>query len=770
MDEKKIGEIVGSMTLEEKASLCSGKDFWNTKSVDRLGIESWMMTDGPHGLRKGSTSASELGLNKSVPATCFPTGAGLGATWNRALLEEVGTALGRESQAERVGVILGPAVNIKRSPLCGRNFEYLSEDPYLTGELAARHIAGVQAQGVGTSIKHFAANNQEKLRMTIDTVADERTLREIYLPAFETAIKKSKPWTVMCAYNKLNGTYCSQNEMLLTKILRDEWGFDGIVMTDWGACDDRVAGLAAGQDLEMPFSGPANDASIVAAVRARKLDEKKLDDAVARNLRLYFRVIENRRAQARFDAEAHHALARRVAAEGTVLLKNENALLPLQKKGKIAFLGAFAKNPRYQGGGSSHMNPTRLDCAWDAAEKVLAGKAELIYAAGYDIADSSPVSSLIEEARAAAASSDVAVVFAGLTDDFESEGFDRTHLRMPESHVALIRAAASSAKKTVVVLSNGAPIEMSWLPEVGAVLEGYLGGQAGGSAAVDMLFGDAEPSGRLAESFPLRLEDNSSYLNFPGGKNSVEYREGVFVGYRHYESVDAPVLFPFGHGLSYTEFAYSEFKLDRERVSDAETLTASVSVSNIGNRAGKDVVQLYVSPPASPVVRPKMELKGFEKIELKSGEKKTVSFKIDARAFAYWDADRDCWRAERGLYSVSVGSSVRNVRESASVYVEETKAPRQIVDRNSTVGDVFGLPAFKDLAETMIAGVRASLGVVDAESPLFLMMDSLIRELPLRNLSWMGGAMFPPETIQAIIDAANGKKSPAEVSALLKKK
>lgn len=766
MTDDKISDIVARMTVEEKASLCSGKDFWNTKAVSRLGIESWMMTDGPHGLRKQAAASETLGLHASVPATCFPTAAGLGATWNRSLLREVGEALGVESSAEKVGVILGPGVNIKRSPLCGRNFEYFSEDPYLAGELAGAHIQGVQSQGVGTSLKHFAANNQERLRMVIDSVVDERTLREIYLPAFEAAVKKAKPWTVMCAYNKLNGTYCSQNKRLLTELLRDEWGFDGVVMTDWGACDDRVAGLAAGQDLEMPSSGPANDAAIVAAVKAGAVDEKTLDRAVERNLRLYFRVQEGRGAARPFDPAAHHALARRAAAEASVLLKNEGGALPLPKKGKIAFLGAFAKTPRYQGGGSSHINPTRIDCAWDEASRSLSGKVELSYSAGYDPADSRPVPALLAEARSAAAAADAAVVFVGLTDDFESEGFDRGHLRMPESHVALIREAASAAKKTIVVLSNGAPVEMPWLSEVDAVVEGYLGGQAGGSAAVDVLFGDAEPSGRLAETFPLRLEDNPSYLNFPGGREAVEYREGVFVGYRHYDTRSAPVLFPFGFGLSYTRFEYSGIAVDKERLSDQETVTVGVTVRNAGSRAGKEVVQLYVGDEEASVPRPRKELKGFEKIELAPGESKTVSFTLDARAFAFWDTAASRWRAEQGTYALHLGSSSADIRATVRVELSETAPRPKTYDRNTVVSDLLAHPAFARAGVPLLAVLRAVFGVSDDGSVQSLMMDALIRELPLRNLNAFAAAALPPGALDVMLEVAAGRRPAADAEAL----
>lgn len=766
MSHDKITEIVSRMTLEEKASLCSGRDFWSTKAVERLGIESWMMTDGPHGLRKQAAASDALGLHQSVPATCFPSAAGLGATWNKELVREVGEALGVESSAENVGVILGPGANIKRSPLCGRNFEYFSEDPLLAGELAAAHVRGVQSQGVGASLKHFAANNQERLRMTIDAVVDERTLREIYLTAFETAVKKAKPWTVMCAYNKLNGTYCSQNKRLLTGILRDEWGFDGIVVTDWGACDDRVAGLAAGQDLEMPSSGPDNDRSIVEAVRSGRLDERTLDRAVERNLRLFFRVKEGRGKARSFDPAAHHALARRAAAEASVLLKNEANLLPLPKEGKVAFLGAFAKTPRYQGGGSSHINPTRVDAAWDEAVRSLSGTVELSYAAGYDPADSRPVPALLAEARAAAAAADIAVVFAGLTDDFESEGFDRAHLRMPESHIALIREAAASAKKTVVVLSCGAPIEMPWLAGADAVVLGYLGGQAGGSAAVDILFGDAEPSGRLAETFPLRLEDNPSYLNFPGGADTVEYREGVFVGYRHYDSAAVPVLFPFGYGLSYTNFEYSDAAVDKDRLSDLETVTVSVSVKNAGTRSGKETVQLYVEAAAASVPRPRKELKGFEKIDLAPGESKRVSFVLDSRAFAFWDAASSRWRAESGGYVLRLGSSSADLRAAVRVELSETAPRAKVYDRNTVVADLLAHPAFARAGAPLLAALRAAFGVSGDASVQSLMMDALIRELPLRNLKAFASAALPPNALETMLEVASGKRPASDAEAL----
>jgi beta-glucosidase len=578
--KRALDKIVAALSLEEKASLCSGRDFWNTKSFERLGIYSWMMADGPHGLRKQVHDTNEAGLRESAPATCFPSGATLAATWNRELVEEVGQALGREAKAMQVGVLLGPAVNIKRSPLCGRNFEYLSEDPYLTGELAKRHIMGVQSQGVGASIKHFATNNQEKSRMSIDAVVDERALREIYLPAFETAVKEAQPWTVMCAYNRLNGHYCSENAWLLDRVLKREWGHTGIVITDWGACADRVEGLKAGQDLDMPGDGGITDAEIVAAVEDGSLDERTLDAAVSRILDVSFRVLDNLSPSASFDAEAHHQLARRVAAEGIVLLKNEGGLLPIAGRRRVAFIGEFARRPRYQGRGSSHVNPTRIDDALEEA-RALCGDSSVEFAAGYSLSREEPDPALASEAVALAAASDLAVLFIGLPESWESEGIDRSCLGMPKSHLRILESIASVQKNLVVVLSNGAPIEMPWIDEVPAVLETYLGGQAWGGAVADILFGRQSPSGKLAESFPKRLEDNPSFLNFPGDARRVEYREGIFVGYRYYDAARVEPLFPFGHGLSYSRFEYSDLRLDKDALCDTETLGLGFDLENL---------------------------------------------------------------------------------------------------------------------------------------------------------------------------------------------
>ena len=751
-----IRKTIAAMTLEEKASLCSGQDFWTSKALTRLGLRAITLTDGPHGLRKQATSGEVVGLHESVPATCFPSGAGLAATWNRGLLEEVGAALGRESRAEDVGVILGPAVNIKRSPLCGRNFEYLSEDPTLAGELAKHHVRGVQSQGVGASIKHFAANNQEKRRMAVDARVDERTLRELYLPAFEIAVKESQPWTVMSAYNRLNGVYCAQHRWLLTEVLKEEWGHTGLVVSDWGAVDDRVESLRAGTELEMPGNGGLTDRAIVEAV---------LDAALARILALHEKVEQGRRPEPGFDKGVHHALARRAAAESLVLLKNEGGLLPLAPAGKLAFLGAFAAQPRYQGGGSSHIRPTRLDTPLEEARRLLAGKAELAYAPGYDLLDPAPDPARIAEAARLAAGADAAVVFIGLTDVFESEGFDRTHLGIPPNHVALLEAVRAAQPRTAVVLSNGSPIEMPWLPLAPAVLEGYLFGQAGGGAVVDALFGLANPSGKLPETFPVRLQDNPSYLNFPGDEDCAEYREGLFVGYRHYDAAEVAPLFPFGHGLSYTTFAYSGVTVDRPRITDAETVEVRVKVRNTGARAGQEVVQLYVRDEAATVVRPRKELRGFEKIALAPGEEREVRFTLGKRAFAFWDVRLHDWRVEAGEFTILVGASSRDLRGEARVTVTPVTPFQPRYDENTLLADILAHPVLGAPAAALKDAFLRRLGDYPPGSAEALMMEAVVREMPLRNVVRMGGALTEAQ-LALLLDGLNGRAPPEALTAL----
>ncbi len=657
-----VKKAVSALTLEEKAGLCSGKDFWRLKSVERLGIEEIMVSDGPHGLRKQADGGDHIGLNASIVATCFPTSVGVAASFDREIARRQGEALGKEAAAENLGVLLGPAINIKRSPLCGRNFEYMSEDPYLTGELAAEYVNGVQSSGVGVSVKHFAANNQENRRMTVSSEVDERTLREIYLPAFETTVKKSSPWTVMCSYNRINGVYSSENKWLLNDVLRDEWGFKGFVMTDWGAIADRVKGLEAGLELEMPSSGGKNDRKIVEAVKAGKLDEKILDRACERIIERIFAT--RLRAKCVYDRETDHKLAREIASECMVLLKNDG-ILPLKRDKKYAFIGKFAKEPRHQGGGSSHINTYKVVGAWDAAEGI-----DKIYAEGYTEKDEVNAE-LIAEAVEAAGKADVAIVFAGLTDAYESEGFDRTHIDMPLGHVRLIEAVAEANPNTVVVLHNGSPVTMPWLDKVKGVLEAYLGGEASGEAVYDILFGKVNPSGKLPETFPLALEDVAASAYFPGGTAAVQYREGLYVGYRYFDKADKPVLFPFGYGLSYTEFRYSNLNIKKPEIDiNGESVELSFDVENVGDVFGKEAVQVYVSDKESSVYRPVKELKAFDKVSLKPGEKKTVSVTLDKRAFAYYDAERKDWLVESGEFEILVGASSRDIRLKATVNVK----------------------------------------------------------------------------------------------------
>jgi beta-glucosidase len=765
--KRDLDKLVANMSLEEKASLCSGRDFWHTKEIKSIGLPSIMMTDGPHGMRKQSEKADMVGVNDSIPATCFPSGAGLAASWNVEVFSRVAAAMAQEAKSEKVSILLGPAVCMKRSPLCGRNFEYLSEDPFLAGRLAASYVKSMQGAGVGTSIKHYAANNQEKRRMLIDTVVDERTLREIYLPAFEHAVKEAQPWTVMCAYNKLNGTYCSQHEWLLDKVLKKEWGLEGIVVTDWGACDDRIAGLEAGQDLEMPSSGGVNDRKIVQAVRSGKLKESVLDASVKRLLGVIYKGIDNLVEKASYDKAEHHKLAREVAAECMVLLKNEGDILPLKKKGKIAFLGEFAEKPRYQGGGSSHINPTHMDKALDEARKLVGSAAEIVYERGYDLAKQGSDPGLLAAAKAAAKDADAAVVFLGLTDAEESEGYDRSHLRISEAHIALLEAAAEVNDKVIVVLSNGSPVEMPWLGKAKAVLEGYLAGQASGGAVADILFGAANPSGKLAETFPKRLEDTPCYLSFPGDDEKVEYREGLFIGYRYYDSAKVEPLFPFGHGLSYARFEYSALELDKNSAKDSESIVATCTVKNTGAVAGKEALQLYVRELESEVVRPIKELKGFAKVELEPGESRRVSFSLDKRSFATWDEVDGDWSVESGDFLVMVGASSADIRLEAKVRITSTSPRKRAYTRNSAIADLIADPKMKGVADKIVAHFSAAFGVKEDDPSFALMVENLTKEMPIRSMASFGMS-FGDDFIDALVDALNGKGDIAALEARIK--
>ncbi|MGN7416079.1 beta-glucosidase family protein [Paenibacillus sp. SAF-068] len=756
--ERNIKELVQRMTLEEKAGMCSGLDFWHLKGVERLGIPSIMVTDGPHGLRKQDGSADHLGLTSSVPATCFPSAAGLASSWDKDLARQVGVALGEECQAEDVAVLLGPGVNIKRSPLGGRNFEYFSEDPLLSTQMATGHIQGVQSQGVGTSLKHFAVNNQEERRMSIDAVVDERTLREIYLASFEGAVKDGQPWTVMCSYNKVNGTYAGENEWLLTDILKDEWGHEGLVVSDWGAVNERADALAAGLELEMPTSGGIGERKVIDAVESGKLPLDKLDRAVERLLTLIFNAVDQKQDGATYNKDEHHQLARKVAAESMVLLKNEEGLLPLGREGKVALIGAFARKPRFQGGGSSHINPTKVDDIVEEMTRVAGEGVTFTYAPGYRIEADDVDDTLMHEAVQAAKSADTSVVFVGLPDRYESEGYDRAHLRLPDNHIRLIEEIAKVQSRVVVVLSNGSPVEMPWLPKVQAVLEAYLGGQAVGGAIADLLYGEVNPSGKLAETFPAKLSHNPSYLNFPGEGDRVDYREGIFVGYRYYDKKELEPLFPFGYGLSYTTFEYADLEVDRTELTDQDEVNVHVRVTNTGDRAGKEIVQLYVSDVESTVIRPVKELKAFAKVALDAGESKVVSFTLSKRSFAYYNVDMKDWHVETGEFEIQVGSSSRDIHVHTRVNVESTATFLPTYTRNSTLGDIQRDPAHKKLLEQALQQFQEASGFGgDDAGDHADMMDAMMKYMPLRALVAFSGGAMTEEAMNELLEQLNNK-------------
>lgn len=751
-----VKALVSQMTLEEKAGLCSGLDFWHTKPIERLGVPSVMVSDGPHGLRKQDQKADHLGANDSIEAVCMPAACATAASFDRDMIYRMGEAIGDSCQHEELSVVLGPAVNIKRSPLCGRNFEYFSEDPYLAGEMSAAFINGVQSRNVGTSIKHFAANNQEHRRMSSSSNADERTLREIYFPAFEIAVKKAQPWTVMCSYNRINGVYASENPWLLTDVLRKEWGFEGYVVSDWGAVSDRVAGVAAGLDLEMPSSGGVNDRKIVEAVRAGKLDEKIVDQACERILNINYKYLENAKPDTVWDKEAQHLQAADIAADCMVLLKNEG-ILPLSREDDVAFIGEFAAFPRFQGGGSSHIHCFKTTSALQAAEGM-----KVTYARGYIVAKDEASDEMIAEAVKAAKAAKVAVVFAGLPDSYESEGYDRTHMAMPACQNKLIEAVAEANPNTVVVLHNGSPVEMPWIGKVKGVLEAYLGGQAVGLATVRVLYGDVNPSGRLAESFPIKLSDNPSYLFYGGEADKADYREGVFIGYRYYDKKDMEVLFPFGYGLSYTTFEYSNLRLSAAEITDKDTLDVTVTVKNTGKRAGKTVVQLYVGDKESTVLRPVRELKEFAKVELQPGESKDVTFTLCKRAFAYWNEQIHDWHVESGEFTIEVGQSSRKIDVCATVTVNSTVELPRNYTMDSIFMDVMKDPRAVSVLKPMLDGIMKALtpnaddqSAQAQEAITAEMSMAMLNYMPLRGALSFGGGVISPETVQGLLDKLN---------------
>lgn len=763
-----IEKMIQEMTLEEKASLCSGADFWHTEAVERLGLPRIMVSDGPHGLRKQGEVTDHMGVAESVKAVCFPTASAMACSFNRDLIHQVGNALGEECQAEKVAVLLGPGANMKRSPLCGRNFEYYSEDPYLTGELGASFVNGVQEKNVGTSLKHFAANNQEWRRMSISAEIDERTLRETYLAGFERIVKKAQPWTIMCSYNRINGTYSCENEWLLNQVLRDEWGFQGLVMTDWGAMNERVPSLKAGLDLEMPDCHGETDKQIAEAIKDGSLSMETLDKTVRRILELVEKYESQKQDNVSYDKEEHHQLAKKIACDSAVLLKNDG-ILPLQPSQKIAVIGKFASTPRIQGGGSSHINCFKVESAMD----ILSSQPNITYAQGYQLEKDEILPALEDAAVAAARDAEVAVIFAGLPDSFESEGFDRTHLDMPACQNHLIERVCQEQPNTVVVLHNGSPIQMPWLSEVKGVLEMYLAGQTSGAAAVDLLFGKTTPSGKLAETFPLRLEDNPSYLNFPGNRKTVSYQEGIYVGYRYYDKKKMDVLFPFGYGLSYTSFQYSNARLsiNGQSVSampsvtakDTDQIQVSVDITNTGAVAGQEIVQLYVKNALCEENRPEKELKNFAKVSLEPGETKTITLELDQRSFAYYHTEIHDWFAPSGDYEILLAASSRDIRQKLPLHLESTTTiPFQVTDI-STCEDVYlfaNEPAALDamleksgFADATNKEDDDSMGAGTAE-----MMRAMFSGTPLHSILSFSGEELTWEDIQETIRAINDKQ------------
>ena len=744
--EATIQELMSKMTLEEKIALTIGKDFWSTNGVERLGIAPIALNDGPHGVRKPAAS-TEIGLGSSFAATCFPTANTLACSWDTALVEEVGEALGEECLALDVQVLLGPGVNIKRTPLGGRCFEYYSEDPVLAGELGSAFVDGVQSKGIGTSLKHYACNNQEFERMSIDVEIDQRTLREIYLTAFERVVRKARPWTVMCAYNKVNGTYASEHPQLLRDILKKEWDFEGVLVSDWGAVNVKEKALEAGLDLQMPGYTGNHTAKMAQLVRHGQLSESVIDEAVTRVLRMMLQGIENRQPGFVFDPQVHHTLARKATAESIVLLKNTDHALPLQvdQLHSVAIIGRFAKEPRYQGAGSSQVVPTEIDSSYDELQVWLGDKVHTTYAGGYND-EGSFDKSLLHEAVEQAKTSDVALIFAGLPGAYESEGYDRKHLFMPESHNRLIAEVCQVQPNSIVVLHNGGAVAMPWIDGPKAILEAGLGGQAVGGAIVDILSGKVNPSGKLAETFPVRLEDTPAYLNYPGENNKVYYGERLFVGYRYYDKKEIKPLFPFGYGLSYTTFKYTNLHINKTEMNAGETLDITVTIHNSGTRAGKEVIQLYVESLTSQFIRPKKELKAFAKVELEPGESKDVHMTLEERDFQIYDDELQAWRTEGGEFNILIGSSSETIVLRERVTVNED--PRSMVpqfNRMSPIKQFLQYPKTHELLTQTFAGLP--------RAALFLGDDEMFTSMPIAKMVVLGA--LTDENVDTLIEQAN---------------
>lgn len=760
---EKAKEILQSLTLEEKAALCQGASFWYTKEYPDKGIHAVMMTDGPHGLRKQTGETDHLGINQSVPSTCFPSAAALCNSWDEQLIRKVGEALGEECLQEEVSVLLGPGANIKRSPLCGRNFEYFSEDPFLSSHMAKSHIMGVQSKGIGTSLKHFAVNNQETRRMTVDAVIDERTLREIYLASFEAAVKEAKPWTIMAAYNKINGEYCCENHHLLKEILRDEWGYEGVVVSDWSAANDQPKGMEEGFDLRMPYAGEAKAAEIVEAVKSGRLTEEALDASVLRILHMILQGMANKKPGSRYDTVQHHMLAKEAAAESAVLLKNRNGAVPVEKTDKIAVIGSLAKFMRFQGGGSSHVTPTMHRNLLEVLEE---NYPDVVYsyAQGYRLKKDEIDEKYAEEALQYAEQADKVVLFLGLPNGWESEGFDRTHLRIPDNQIDLLERLAKLGKPVIVFLFTGAPVEMPWINLADAVFAMYTAGQAAAEAIAALLFGEANPCGKLAETYPVKLSHTPCSLTYPQKEKAV-YEEGIFVGYRYYEKKELPVRFAFGHGLSYTTWAYGNLCLDKDSMKDEEILTVMVDVTNTGKRPGKEIVQLYVGSPLCSVPRPVKELKGFQKIFCEPGETKTAVFQLNKRSFAYYNTEISDWYAESGVYEILIGAASDDIRLQKAVTVESTTQIKKTYDAYVTMGELMEIPAGQQIVAGMMAGYQMpqmspeekERMLNDEEHIEDVPMDyaAMGMDMPLTKVADMSEGAFTKEAVMGIVAMLN---------------
>lgn len=734
---QKAQELVAQMTLEEKAGLCSGEDCWNMKALERLGISTVTVMDGPHGLRKQIESKDNLGIGSSVPAVCFPTASALACSFDRELAYQVGRAIGEECVQENVAVILGPGANQKRSPLCGRNFEYYSEDPVLSGELAAAMIQGVQSTGTGTSLKHFAVNNQEKRRMTINALVDERCLRETYLKSFEIAIKKGKPASVMCAYNRLNGEYCSENKYLLMDILREEWGYEGVVISDWGAVHERALGIEAGLDIEMPGNKGFNDKKLIAAVKHGTLSEESLDRVACRVTQFLLKYSERNKNDYRYDKKEHHNLAIRAAEQSAVLLKNEGHILPGNTKQKVAIIGAFALAPRYQGAGSSKINPIKVDNVWDSFSEY---GVNAVYAPGYTLdyfgEDASEdkrtrkqQDALLQEACEAVKDKELVYLFAGLPEGYESEGFDRRNMSLPKQQNLLIEAVSECNPNVVVILFGGAPLELPWIDKVKAVLLCYLGGEGVGRSVVNLLLGFEVPSGKLAETWPIQCKDNPSYHYYPGGRLTVEYRESIYVGYRYYEKAGKAVRYPFGHGLSYVDFKYSDMKLDCDTYKYGDKLQLTFSITNQGERSARETALIFVAHESDKVFIPVKELKEFVKVEMEAGETKQITVELDTRSFGYYNTVIKDWYAPSGSYRILVGASSQNCPLQATVYLKSPE--RQEPDYAKIAPSYFRLPQeeFNVLEQEFEALYGRKLPLSDNQAHRPYTMNNTIEEI-----------------------------------------